>query len=323
MTNRYLLASRGQVYWGAEATPYSVAATITTPFGLVQGDIDWPQANPKTPVAASGHRRAPYLYSADEYDLSFSISYQILGKDQPFACCVGPRSTVSGTGYSGYEWTDETSASDILSTISIRRDQTDTTLQETYIGCKADLSLSARAGEPVVAALDVVAAKRQTTTSGTITYPSLLIPTVQPYRFWMLGEVTTTGGIAKTIATVNEFNLTWANGLAARYHGGGRHAYSVIEEEVANRYDMTIGITVVDTELYAAAIADTKGVNVTIPLIRDGATSLAASKDAMVITLRDCDILDAAMPTKESGDVQGDLVLAPKKTKIHIREPST
>lgn len=323
MTNRYLLASRGQVYWGAEATPYSVAATITTPFGLVQGDIDWPQANPKTPVAASGHRRAPYLYSADEYDLSFSISYQILGKDQPFACCVGPRSTVSGTGYSGYEWTDETSASDILSTISIRRDQTDTTLQETYIGCKADLSLSARAGEPVVAALDVVAAKRQTTTSGTITYPSLLIPTVQPYRFWMLGEVTTTGGIAKTIATVNEFNLTWANGLAARYHGGGRHAYSVIEEEVANRYDMTIGITVVDTDLYAAALADTKGVNVTIPLIRDGATTLAASKDAMVITLADCDILDAAMPTKESGDVQGDLVLAPKKTKIHIREPST
>ncbi len=322
MTNRYLLASRGQVYWGAEATPYSVAATITTPFGLVQGDIDWPQANPKTPVAASGHRRAPYLYSADEYDLSFSISYQILGKDQPFACCVGPRSTVSGTGYSGYEWTDETSASDILSTISIRRDQTDTTLQETYIGCKADLSLSARAGEPVVAALDVVAAKRQTTTSGAITYPSLLIPTVQPYRFWMLGEVTTTGGIAKTIATVNEFNLTWANGLAARYHGGGRHAYSVIEEEVANRYDMTIGITVVDTELYAAAIADTKGVNVTIPLIRDGATTLAASKDAVVITLTDCDILDAAMPTKESGDVQGDLVLAPKKTKIHIREPS-
>jgi hypothetical protein len=175
----------------------------------------------------------------------------------------------------------------------------------------------------VVAALDVVAAKRQTTTSGTITYPSLLIPTVQPYRFWMLGEVTTTGGIAKTIATVNEFNLTWANGLAARYHGGGRHAYSVIEEEVANRYDMTIGITVVDTELYAAAIADTKGVNVTIPLIRDGATTLTASKDAVVITLTDCDILDAAMPTKESGDVQGDLVLAPKKTKIHIREPST
>jgi len=320
---RYLHASKGQVYWGAEATPYTVAATITTPFGLIQGDVDWPRANPKTPVAASGHRRAPYLYSADEYDLSFSISYQILGKDQPFACCVGPRSTVSGTGYSGYEWTDETSASDILSTISIRRDQTDTKLQETYIGCKADLSLSARAGEPVVAALDVVAAKRQTTTSGTITYPSLLIPTVQPYRFWMLGEVTTTGGIAKTIATVNEFNLTWANGLAARYHGGGRHAYSVIEEEVANRYDMTIGITVVDTDLYAAALADTKGVNVTIPLIRDGATTLAASKDAMVITLTDCDILDAAMPTKESGDVQGDLVLAPKKTKIHIREPST
>jgi hypothetical protein len=174
----------------------------------------------------------------------------------------------------------------------------------------------------VVAALDVVAAKRQTTTSGTITYPSLLIPTVQPYRFWMLGEVTTTGGLSKTIATVNEFNLTWANGLAPRYHGGGRHAYSVVEEEVAGRYDMTIGITVVDTALYAAALGDTKGVNVTIPLIRDGATTLTASKDAMVITLTDCDILDAAMPTKESGDVQGDLVLAPKKTKIHIREPT-
>ena len=323
MTDRYLLASKSQVYWGAEATPYTVAATIATPFGLIQGDIDWPRANPKTPVAASGHRRAPYLYSADEYDLSFSISYQILGKDQPFACCVGPRSTVSGTGYSGYEWTDETSSSDILGTISIRRDQKDATLQETYIGCKADLSLSARAGEPVVAALDVVAAKRNTITSGTPTYQTLVFPTAtQPYRFWMLGEVTTTGGLSKTIATVNEFNLTWANGLAPRYHGGGRHAYSVVEEEVAGRYDMTIGITVVDAALYAAAIADTKGVNVTIPLIRDGATSLAASKDAMVITLSDCDILDAAIPSPESGDIQGDLVLAPKKTKIHIREPT-
>lgn len=322
MTTRYLLASKSQVYWGAESTSYTAASSITTPFGLIQGDIDWPRANPKTPVAASGHRRAPYLYSADEYDLSFSISYQILGKDQPFACCVGPRSESNGTGYVGYDWTDESDSSDILSTISIRRDQKDTTLQETYVGCKADLSLSARMGEPVVAALDIVAASRESVTSGTPTYPTLTIPSVQPYRFWMLGAVTMADGLTKTIATVNEFNLTWANGLAARYHGGGRHAYSVVEEEVANRYDMTIGITVTDVDLYDAALDNKTGIDVTIPLFRDNAASLTASKDAMVITLSDCDILDAAIPTRESGDVQGDLVLAPKKTKIHIREPT-
>jgi len=322
MTSRYLLGSKSQVYWGTEATPYQVAATLNTPFGLIQGDIDWPQANPKTPVAASGHRRAPYLYSKDEYDLTFSIAYQILGKTQPFACCVGPRITADGVGYTGYDWTDEDDTSDILGTISIRRDQRDAILQETYIGCKADLSLTARATEPVVASLDVVAAQRDPVTTGTPTYPTLTIPSVQPYRFWMLGSVALTGGLAATIATVNEFNLAWANGLSARRHGGGRNAYSVVEEEVANRYDMKLGITVIDESLYAAALDDTTGVDVVIPLIRDGAASLATSTDAMVIYLNDCDILDAPIPTKESGDVQGEIVLAPKSTKIHIREPT-
>lgn len=322
MTDRYLLASKSQVYWGTEATPYTVADPLATPFGLIQGDIDWPQANPKTAVAASGHRRAPYVYSPDEYDLAFSIAYQILGKAQPFACCVGLRTAADGTGYTGYDWTDEDDTSDILATISVRRDQKDAILQETYIGCKADLSLAARAGEPVVASLNVVAAQRDPVTTGTPVYPTLTIPSVQPYRFWMLGAVALTGGLAATIATVNEFNLTWANGLSARHHGGGRNAYSVVEEEVANRYDMKLGITVIDESLYAAALEDTTGVNVVIPLIRDGAASLATSTDAMAIYLNDCDILDAPIPTKEAGDVQGEIVLAPKSTKIHIREPT-
>ncbi|KAF5071351.1 hypothetical protein DSECCO2_213350 [anaerobic digester metagenome] len=323
MTSRYLLGSKSQVYWGTEGTPYTVADPLTTPFGLIQGDIDWPQANPKTPFPASGHRRAPYVHSKDEYDLAFSIAYQILGKAQPFACCVGPRTAADGTGYTGYDWTDEDDTSDILGTISIRRDQKDAILQETFIGCKADLSLAARAGEPVVASLNVVAAQRDPVTTGTPVYPTLTIPSVQPYRFWMLGAVALTGGLAATIATVNEFNLTWANGLAARHHGGGRNAYSVVEEEVAGRYDMKLGITVTDESLYAAALEDTTGVDVMIPLIRDGAASLATSTDAMAIYLNDCDILDAPIPTKEAGDVQGEIVLAPKSTKIHIREPTT
>ena len=37
----------------------------------------------------------------------------------------------------------------------------------------------------------------------------------------------------------------------------------------------------------------------------------------MVIHLNDCDILDASIPTKETGDVQGEIVPAPKSTKIH------
>jgi len=86
---RKLQASKGMVAWGAETKPYTKAAKAETPFGLVTSAIDWPVANPKTPKGTAGHRRGPFLYSADEYDLAFSIPFEVLNADVPFQARSG------------------------------------------------------------------------------------------------------------------------------------------------------------------------------------------------------------------------------------------
>lgn len=98
---RRLQASKGMVAWGEETVPYTKAATSNTPFGLVTSAIDWPVANPKTPKGTAGHRRGPFLYSADEYDLAFSIPFEVLNADVPFQCALGKSEAVTGTGYTG------------------------------------------------------------------------------------------------------------------------------------------------------------------------------------------------------------------------------
>lgn len=315
---RYLQASKSQVMWGAETTAYTKASTITNPFGLIPGDIDFPAANPKTARGTAGSSRGPYVYSKDEYDLKFGLTFHIVNAALPFACAVGAGTAVSGTGYTGTKFSD----ADLLDTITVRREQKDASLVEDFVGCKADLTLSAKQGDAVTAKMDFLAARRDTDDDAE-DFTTLNIPTTQELRFWMLGAVTlkNSSSLDKTLATITGFTLGWKNGLKAYNHGNGRNAYCVAEEESEGRYDMSLDFNAVDNSLYVAALEDEREVDIVIPIIRTG-TSIADMKDGMIITLNDCDILDAPLPHKGKGLITGTMKVAPRSTSIEVRAAS-
>jgi len=315
MTERYLRAKQALVSWGLEAEPYTVAAALTSPFGLITDDIAWPAANPRTAKATVGGTRGPHLYSKDDYDLKFSIPFEIQNSAVPFDCAIGAQDDISGSGYTGLKWVD----ADILSTVTVEHGQQDAALIEDFIGCKADLALSGKRGETVKATMDFTAAIYDVDTAAAA-WPEVTVPTTQPFRFWMLGEVTVG---ATPLANINSFDLAWKNGLAARGHAGDatRNAYCIVEEEAAGRYDMKLNVTIVDNTLLDYAIDSEAAIDVVIPLIRTG-TVVADATDAMIIYLNDCEILDAGMPTPAKGDLQTDLVLGPLTTQIDIRDPT-
>jgi hypothetical protein len=302
------------VAWGAETSPYTQAAKAETPFGLVTSAIDWPVANPKTPKGTAGHRRGPFLYSADEYDLSFSISFEVLNADVPFQCALGKSEAVSGTKYTGKKFTEL----DTLPTITVQHWQEDAAFVEAFIGCKADLSLSAKRGEALVATMDFVAASREVDTAVSV-FPEVTVPALQPYRFWMLGGRATVGGAP--LASVTSIDAKWANGLSAMGGDGARGAYVISEDEVEGKYDMQIGFLPTDASQFAAAWDDGDLVDIVIPFIRAG-KSLAAATDAVIITLKECTIMDAPLPLGDKGSLESTLVVGPRDTSIEIRVPT-
>ena len=308
-----LQASKGMVAWGAEATSYTKATEVKTPFGLITSAIDWPVANPKTPKGTAGHRRGPFLYSADEYDLSFSIPFEVLDANVPFQCALGKAEAVTGTGYTGKKFTEL----DTLPTITVQHWQADTTFLESFIGCKADLSLSAKRGEALVATMDFVAASREVSTT-TSSFPTVTVPSLQPYRFWMIGGRATVGGTA--LASVTSVDLKWSNSLSAMGGDGARGAYVISEDEAEGKYDMQIGFLPTDASQFAAAWANGDPVDITIPFIRAGSTVTAAT-DAVIITLEDCVIMDAPIPLADKGSLESTLIVGPKDTSIEIRVP--
>jgi len=308
-----LQASKGMVAWGAEATSYTKATEVKTPFGLITSAIDWPVANPKTPKGTGGHRRGPFLYSADEYDLSFSIPFEVLDANVPFQCALGKAEAVTGTGYTGKKFTEL----DTLPTITVQHWQADTTFLESFIGCKADLSLSAKRGEALVATMDFVAASREVSTT-TSSFPTVTVPSLQPYRFWMIGGRATVGGTA--LASVTSVDLKWSNSLSAMGGDGARGAYVISEDEAEGKYDMQIGFLPTDASQFAAAWANGDPVDITIPFIRAGSTVTAAT-DAVIITLEDCVIMDAPIPLADKGSLESTLIVGPKDTSIEIRVP--
>ena len=312
----YLQASKSQVMLGAETSAYTKATTPNKIFGLVPGDIDFPQANPKSARGTAGAGRGPYVHSKDEFDLKFGLTFHLITADLPFACAIGGGTAISGTGYTGTKFQD----ADLLSTITVRREQQDAALQEDFVGCKADLTLAAKMGDAVTAKMDFLAASRDTDAEAS-SFTSLSIPTTQELRFWMLGSVTLAGGHSGTLATVNGFSCGWKNGLKAYNHGGGRDAYCVAEEESEGRYAMTVDFNPVDNSLYAAALTDERDVDVVIPIIRAG-TSLADMTDGLIIYLNDCDILDATLPHKGKGVIPGTMTLAPRSTAVEVRAPT-
>ena len=310
---RKLQASKGMVAWGEETTSYTKATKAETPFGLVTSAIDWPVANPKTPKGTGGHRRGPFLYSADEYDLSFSIPFEVLDANVPFQCALGKAEAVTGTGYTGKKFTEL----DTLPTITVQHWQADTTFLESFIGCKADLSLSAKRGEALVATMDFVAASREVSTT-TSSFPTVTVPSLQPYRFWMIGGRATVGGTA--LASVTSVDLKWSNSLSAMGGDGARGAYVISEDEAEGKYDMQIGFLPTDASQFAAAWANGDPVDITIPFIRAGSTVTAAT-DAVIITLKDCVIMDAPIPLADKGSLESTLIVGPKDTSIEIRVP--
>ena len=308
-----LQASKGMVAWGEETTPYTKATEVKTPFGLITSAIDWPVANPKTPKGTAGHRRGPFLYSADEYDLSFSIPFEVLDANVPFQCALGKAEAVTGTGYTGKKFTEL----DTLPTITVQHWQADTTFLESFIGCKADLSLSAKRGEALVATMDFVAASREVSTN-TSSFPTVTVPSLQPYRFWMLGGRATVGSTA--LASVTSVDLKWSNSLSAMGGDGARGAYVISEDEAEGKYDMQIGFLPTDASQFAAAWAKGDPVDIMIPFIRAGSTVTAAT-DAVIITLEDCVIMDAPIPLADKGSLESTLIVGPKDTSIEIRVP--
>jgi hypothetical protein len=318
MTIRYLHGVQGQVSWGVEGTAYTKATTVTNVFGLVGGSIQWPVANPLSAEPTAGHRRAPYLHAREQYDHSFSVGYKVQGGALlPWACALGASDAISGTGYTGFKYSE----ADRLPTITVEHDQKDANLQEFFVGCKSDLRLSAKQGEALQATQDFVAASRSIT-SGTPLYPEISIPTTDPYMFWQTGEVrfAEEESAASKIAIVSGFDLAWKNGLEAKNAGGGRDAYYVVENEVAGRYDMKLTITPTDKTFWDWAHSN-EPLEVTIPLIRTGA-SVAAATDSVVITLYGCKIIDAPIPLTEKGEVQSEIVVAPTSTEINQRIPT-
>lgn len=311
---RRLQASKGMVAWGAEATPYTKAAEVKTPFGLITSAIDWPVANPKTPKGTAGHRRGPFLYSADEYDLAFSISFEVLNADVPFQAALGKAEAVTGTGYTGKKFTEL----DTLPTVTVQHWQSDTTLLESFIGCKADLSLSAKRGEALIATMDFVAASREVSTN-TSSFPTVTVPSLQPYRFWMLGGRATVGGAP--LASVTSIDAKWSNGLSAMGGDGARGAYVISEDEAEGKYDMQIGFLPTDASQFAAAWADGNPVDIVIPFIRAG-SSVVKATDAVIITLKECTIMDAPLPLGDKGSLESTLVVGPRDTSIEIRVPT-
>lgn len=311
---RKLQASKGMVAWGAEATPYTKATEVKTPFGLITSAIDWPVANPKTPKGTAGHRRGPFLYSADEYDLAFSISFEVLNADVPFQCALGKSEAVTGSGYTGKKFSEL----DTLPTITVQHWQADTTFLESFIGCKADLSLSAKRGEALIATMDFVAASREVETSVS-SFPAVTVPALQPYRFWMLGGRATVDGTP--LASVTSIDAKWANGLSAMGSDGARGAYVISEDETEGKYDMQIGFLPTDASLFAAAWADGDPVDIVIPFIRAG-SSVVNATDAVIITLKECTIMDAPIPLGDKGSLESTLTVGPRDTSIEIRVPT-
>ena len=311
---RKLQASKGMVAWGAETSPYTKAAKAETPFGLVTSAIDWPVANPKTPKGTAGHRRGPFLYSADEYDLTFSIPFEVLDADVPFQCALGKSEAVTGTGYTGKKFSEL----DTLPTVTVQHWQEDAAFIESFIGCKADLSLSAKRGEALIATMDFVAASREVDTSAS-SFPAVTVPALQPYRFWMLGGRATVGGAP--LASVTSIDAKWSNGLSAMGGDGARGAYVISEDEVEGKYDMQIGFLPTDASQFAAAWADGDPVDIVIPFIRAGSTVVNAT-DAVIITLDDCVIMDAPIPLGDKGSLESTLTVGPRDTSIEIRVPT-
>jgi len=333
---RYLQASRGQVSWGDESTTYEVAATTTNWFGLTNEDITPPMPNPYTPLSSGGTRRGPHALSADEKEYSFDVPFLVVDENAPFHVALGAVASqavdpdltpASGDEYTEYLFTEE----DRLPTLTVAHAQRDAGLLTKYIGCKASLNLTCSKGEHLKATLSFMGVSYDVDTSPGSYDDISGIPDTTPFRFTHLQEVPITltadgdegseGDSVKDLCTIDSFDIGWDNGLEAVHHCGGRDAYSIVEGESANKYSVTLGVTVTDLDLYLRAAEDKERVDISIPLVRETGTN-DTPIDALYIHLYDCVITDAPVPLPAQGRLQADITVQPRNTEIEIRVPA-
>jgi|GEM_PF-1917895 len=326
---RYAQASHGQVSYGSEGTAYEKAGSTDGYFGLVTDDVEVVNPNEVTPMATSGGRRGPHVNSPDPRTYEFEVPFLVLDHGAPFEYALGNRSTTSkdpdGTADSGDEYTEYLfTEADKLPTMTVEHQQEDVGLQEWFVGSKANLELSAEQGDPLEATMAVTAAKREYDDAPE-SYTTLSVPQNRsPFRFWMAGDVTLSdpadGSTVDTVATVSGIDLSWENGLEPQHTGTGRDAHAVAETTGAEKYDMSITVTVTDTALYRRAAEDQVPVDVEIPFYRPPGNGSVT--DALFIRLKGCTVTSAPIPDAGEGVVESEVGLAPRETEIEIRDPA-
>ena len=325
MSSRYLQASKGQLSYGIEGTKYTKASNLSTHFGLVTEDVDTVNPNPHTPKTTGGERRGPYVTSPDPREFGFDVPFEIVDHEAPLEVALGQRTTTAEDPNN--DGTDEynkhlITEADKLPTMTVQHQQEDTDLQAWYIGAKADLELGANQGEALSATMSILAPQMDFDDTVTSGYTDLSIPERSPYRFWMKGDVELTEADSttsvKTVATVSGMSLSWDNGLEVNHHGDGRDGYSVKETTAAEKYDHSLTINPVDTDLYKRAAENQDPVDVEIPFYRD--PSAANHYDALIIRLLDSTIIDAPLPNPSEGDLEAEVGILPTNTEIEIRE---
>jgi hypothetical protein len=324
--DRYFAASLGQVSYGIESSKYSKASDLSNWFGFVTEDVEPPNPNPHTAKSTGGQRRGPYALSPDAKEYELEVPFEIVDHNAPLEVALGQRTTTAKDpdGDSTDEYNEHLiTEQDKLPTLTLQHQQEDADLQAWYIGGKANLEISAQQGEAVTGNMSFMFPKMDFDDAVTSGYTSLSIPQKSPFRFWMKGDVELTDpaddSSVKTVATVSGFSCSWDNGLEVNHHGDGRDGYSVKETTGAEKYDHSLTVTVVDTDLYRRAAENKEKVDVEIPITRD--PSAPTPYDAMYIRLLGCKIVDAPMPNPSEGDLEADIALQPTNTEIEIREP--
>lgn len=336
---RYLQASEGVLAYAIEATAYTAETTVDQYFGLIREDVEPNNDNPITPMATSGERRGPHVNSPDPKEYSFDLPCQPIDEKTPYEVALGTRTTTAtvdpdSTASSGDEYQkDVITEANRLPTMTVGHWQSDGTnpvLEAKYAGTKASLNMSASQGEPLSVTFSLMSASLNSTTASSGTpgaAPSLGIPQVSPYRFWMLGDVdidlSSDGSNVKTLGSVHSFDLGWDNGLESNNHGNGREAYSISEGTAEEKYDMTLGVTIEDMDLYERAYNDDAPVDIELLLQKDPSETATRSdlRDAMYIRLNGCTVISGPSPVPGEGKIEADIGIRPRNTEIEIHTP--
>jgi len=317
-SNRYGLAGLGGVQYGIEGTAYEQADSAETDPGITNEDIDPPNPNEHTAMPHGGDGRTVFLNSPDEKDYEFDVPVTVHDENAPFEIALGSRTEdTSEEDYDEYLFEE----ADRLPTATWRHFQDDLDFVSYYIGCKANLDIEWDEGDPLQATFSMQAAQlAYDDLESPSSYETTLDDTVSPFRAHMMGDVTIDSDV---IATINGGSWSWDNGLEPQHHGGdaGREAYSIAETTAADgRYDMSININVVDTDLFERAYENQDPVDVEVPFVREETNDVYT--DAVILRANNATITDAPISSPAEGVITNDVQIQPTSTEIEVRTPS-